>query len=570
MKKTTTIKTLSALTFLLVMTIVNAQQAPVKINKKFKIVTLKSFLVSKPVPDLFTPKGKSEEVYVYNEDYLKDIGGEASPAIVAGKEFETPDGKKNSFKPHTWKGDYLDLTELYGRPSDVFVYMYAEVESDYAGEAYLHSGSNDGAKIWFNGIKVIDHVTKNGRGAEKSQDIAKIELKKGKNTILLKVDQLGGGWGTYVQIYSKKEHEKYTNREKLMLEKSQKVAEILETKVICKETDRYIGWPSITRTSDGELLVVFSGDRDEHVCPWGVDQMIRSSDNGKTWTEPVTINNTPLDDRDAGIVQTQKGTLVLSWFTSMAFDNTASYARHPDWKRHRGKLSDETVERWLGNWTRRSTDGGKTWDEPVRTLGTAPHGPIVLKDGRLLYVGVADIDGKKALSVEESKDDGKSWQLLSTIDIPENEDAGPYSEPHVVETSDGKLIAMYRYNPSDKSQAFLRQSESTDGGKTWTVTHPTNIWGFPPHLLRLKDGKLLVVYGVRRVPYSERACISKDDGNTWDVENEIILSLSVVGGGDLGYPASVQLDDGSIITIYYQVDKKGEKPSLMMTHWRLK
>jgi hypothetical protein len=564
-------KKLSLLSIVLMaMTFVHAQQSETKINKKFKIVTIKSFLVSKPVPDMITPKGESEEVYVYNKDYLKAIGGENSPSIVEGKEFEMPDGEKNSFKLHTWKEDYLDLTKLYGKLSDVFVYMYAEIESDYEGEAYLHAGSNDGAKVWINGVKVIDHVTKNGRAAEKSQDIVKIELQKGKNTILLKVDQLGGGWGAYVQIYSKKEHEKYTNREKLMIEKSQKVAEIFETKVICKEADRYIGWPSITKTSDGELLVVFSGDRDGHVCPWGVDQMIRSKDNGKTWTEPETINNTPLDDRDAGIIQTHEGTLVLSWFTSMAFDNTASYASHPDWKRHRGKLSDETVERWLGNWTRRSTDGGKTWDEPVRTLGTAPHGPIVLKDGRLIYVGVANIDGEKKLSVEESKDDGRSWQLLSTIEIPENEKVGPYSEPHVVETLDGKLIAMYRYNPSDKSQAFLRQSESTDGGKTWTVTHPTKIWGFPPHLLRLKDGKLLVVYSVRKLPYSERACISKDNGRTWDVKNEIILSLSPVGGGDMGYPASVQLGDGSIITIYYQVDKKGEKPSLMMTHWRLK
>ena len=564
-------KKLSLLSIVLMaMTFVHAQRSETKINKKFKIVTIKSFLVSKPVPDMFTPEGKSDGVYLFNNDYLKAIGGEKSPSIVEGKEFEMPDGKKNSFKRHTWKENYLDLTKLYGKPSDVFVYMYAEIESDYEGEAYLHVGSNDGAKVWFNGEKLIDNPIKTGRGAEKSQDVVKIELKKGKNTILLKVDQLGGGWGAYVQIYSVKEHERYVNMEKLLLEKSQKVAEIFETKVIYKEPDRYIGWPSIVKTTDGELIVVFSGDRDEHVCPWGVDQMIRSKDNGKTWTDPVTINNTPLDDRDAGIIQTHEGTLVLSWFTSMAFDNEANYSRHPDWKRHRGKLSDETVERWLGNWTRRSTDGGKTWDEPVRTYGTAPHGPIVLKDGRLLYVGIASIDGKKALSVEESKDDGRSWQLISTIKIPDDEKMGPYSEPHVVELPDGKLIAMFRYNPADRTQDFLRQAESIDGGKTWTVTHPTKVWGFPPHLLLLRDGKLLVSYGVRRKPYSERACISKDGGKTWDVENEIILSLSPVGGGDLGYPASVQLDDGSIITIYYQVDKKGEKPSLMMTHWRLK
>jgi hypothetical protein len=72
---------------------------------------------------------------------------------------------------------------------------------------------------------------------------------------------------------------------------------------------------------------------------------------------------------------------------------------------------------------------------------------------------------------------------------------------------------------------------------------------------------------VRKIPYGERACISKDGGKTWDIENEIILSLS--DSGDLGYPASIQLDDDSIITIYYQIDKNGEKTSLMQTHWKL-
>ena len=84
----------------------------------------------------------------------------------------------------------------------------------------------------------------------------------------------------------------------------------------------------------------------------------------------------------------------------------------------------------------------------------------------------------------------------------------------------------------------------------------------------MDNGWLLSVYGVRREPYSQRACISKDGGKTWDIENEIILKHAM--NSDLGYPASVQLDDGTILTIYYQIDKKGEKTCLMGTKWRLK
>ena len=62
--------------------------------------------------------------------------------------------------------------------------------------------------------------------------------------------------------------------------------------------------------------------------------------------------------------------------------------------------------------------------------------------------------------------------------------------------------------------------------------------------------------------------MSRDNGKTWDVENEIVLSSAL--SGDLGYPASAELDDGTIWTVYYEVDLPGEKPCLKGTHWRLK
>ena len=199
---------------------------------------------------------------------------------------------------------------------------------------------------------------------------------------------------------------------------------------------------------------------------------------------------------------------------------------------------------------------------------SAPHGSIELSNGRLLYVGTAYDDGRKFIGVEQSTDDGKSWQLISSIPLSKEDDIAKAHEPHVVELDDGKLLAMIRYQPSDRSQCFLRQSESYDGGKSWTTSHKTDIWGYPPHLIQLKNGWLLVSYGVRREPFGEMACISKDGGETWEKGKEIMINPS--SNSDLGYPASIQLKDGSILTVYYQIDKKGEKPSLMCTHWRLK
>lgn len=345
-------------------------------------------------------------------------------------------------------------------------------------------------------------------------------------------------------------------------------AEIMGTKIICKQPGRYIGWPTISKTKSNELLIVFSGNRDAHICPYGVTQMVRSSDNGITWSAPVTINNTPLDDRDAGILETKPGTLLVSWFTSLAFDRESQYKDHPDWLRHAGKLSAEIKKQWLGNWTRRSTDNGQTWEEPVRQIASAPHGPVELHDNRLLYVGIGTVDGKKSVAVEESTDDGKTWDLISTIPLHNGLSVQNLWEPHAVEVSNDTIIALVRHNSNDSANGYLHQSESYDGGKTWSTLRQTPIWGFPAHLLKLKNGNILAVYGVRKKPYSERACLSKDGGKTWDTENEIILSNSRTG--DLGYPSSVELEDGSILTVYYQIDQPGEKTSLMGTRWRLK
>ncbi|MBN2311597.1 MAG: exo-alpha-sialidase [Candidatus Hydrogenedentes bacterium] len=324
--------------------------------------------------------------------------------------------------------------------------------------------------------------------------------------------------------------------------KEQPMATILETRVLCKQPGRYIGWPSIAQAPNGDVLAVFSGDRAAHISPEGKVQMVRSRDRGASWAEPVTVYDTPIDDRDAGIIRTQSGAMLVSWFTNPGGGD------------------------WQGHWTIRSTDNGHTWGDPVRTEVTTPHGPTQLRDGRLLFVGQRPHESHGPnydVGIQESRDDGQSWQAIGTFPVPEGERMLAFDECHVVECASGRLLIGFRdcYEPHR-----MRVSESTDGGHTWSPPRVTPVHGYPPHLIRLDNDWLLAVYGKRWEPYGEYACISKDDGQTWDVDHEITLCGAF--DGDLGYPASCQLDDGSIWTVFYQSEQPGEKPCLMGTHWR--
>ena len=77
----------------------------------------------------------------------------------------------------------------------------------------------------------------------------------------------------------------------------------------------YIGWPTVAEKQDGELIISYSGGREGHVCPFGRLGFMRSADNGRTWSKPQILIESILDDRDSGLCQTSKGTLLVTWFT---------------------------------------------------------------------------------------------------------------------------------------------------------------------------------------------------------------------------------------------------------------
>lgn len=356
-------------------------------------------------------------------------------------------------------------------------------------------------------------------------------------------------------------------------------ATVLQTRVISPDKEYYHGWPTLTRRKNGQLLVVWSGGRESHVCPFGRVEMMTSDDDGDSWTYPRVLLDGGIDDRDAGVLETRMGTLLVSTFTSLAYEGVLVAAQKKkagepgEWPREKldlwntvhDRLTAEQRQRELGQWMLRSTDGGVTWSARYPSIVNSPHGPIQLSDGRLLYAGKELWTGERRVGVCESVDDGMSWRWLSAIPTRPDDKAENYHELHAVETAGGRIILHVRnHNAANKGETL--QCESTDGGRTWSVPQAIGVWGLPSHLLRLRNGHLLMTYSYRRKPFGNQARLSKDHGRSWSEP----MTISADGlGSDLGYPSTVELDDGTLLTVWYEVMKGSSKAVLRQAWWDL-
>ena len=135
----------------------------------------------------------------------------------------------------------------------------------------------------------------------------------------------------------------------------------------------YEAFPDVCRLKDGRLFCVFYDGYGHIAFPnaeifktGGRISGCYSSDEGKTWSNPFVIFDSPFDDRDPSLTVLDDGTLLCAFFIlDKPTDPKTSYRK-------------------LGSWFIRSKDGGISWSEPTpisdRFWGSSPI--RVLKDGR--------------------------------------------------------------------------------------------------------------------------------------------------------------------------------------------
>jgi hypothetical protein len=372
----------------------------------------------------------------------------------------------------------------------------------------------------------------------------------------------------------------------ITLSSAQDEAEILEHTVVYGNPRAYTAWPSMMRAENGDLIATFCRS-EEHLGPDGEVVLVRSTDNGQTWSDPTVILDTPIDDRHAGLTPLRDGR-IMAHFTCTHWTPEAYEELHPaaypagiiaKWLQHVRQPEYVNAKRYHGSWVAVSDDFGRTWSE-LRSGPSSIHGGIHLEDGSVLVPTYRGYEGHVALHRAPSPDD--PFEELAVVECPVS-DRLRFGEPHIVQLESGQILMMIRATarPYDDSSrlSYLHMSVSDDLGKTWSDVEPTPLWGYPPHLLKLSDGRILVSYGHRRAAFGQRACVS-EDGLTWNPDDEVVLRKDA-WNKDLGYPTSVELEPGTIMTLYYQPDPAEgpvdmhppqpdrSRPDIRATIWRL-
>lgn len=306
----------------------------------------------------------------------------------------------------------------------------------------------------------------------------------------------------------------------------------------------------------------------------------RSMDGGLTWDDPIVM---PAESGGRGVsadehMQTGSGLRcdeAIADGTLVLQDSPGDIPfTHPNFCM---MLAKTGLSEGCMSFFYYSVDKCHTWFGPfaipmLGRTGIAARSDYVVLGPRscLLMVTANKADGKEGhVMAVKTEDGGKSWRLACFLG-PEPEIGFQIMPASVILPSGSILTATRSTGPADLEMvsgatggggntpgraAWVDLWRSDDEGESFekvcTPVAPSRS-GNPPTLTLLPDGRLVLVVGWRLPPYGIRALVSANEGKTW---SDWILLREDAGTGDIGYPRTVLLPSGQLVTSYYYADE---------------
>jgi CubicO group peptidase (beta-lactamase class C family) len=159
---------------------------------------MKTWLIAGPFPVSDAP---NPDAGLQEQGFKRDII--STVKVSSGNPVPPLSDKQIEFKwqPVSSGDDIVDLDKFYNGKDFVYAYALAEIEASAPTNVILALGSDDGVKLWHNGKLVHDNWIP--RGVIKDNDLVPLKLVKGSNQLLLKVQDMQGGWGFTARLLDK-------------------------------------------------------------------------------------------------------------------------------------------------------------------------------------------------------------------------------------------------------------------------------------------------------------------------------------------------------------------------------
>lgn len=317
--------------------------------------------------------------------------------------------------------------------------------------------------------------------------------------------------------------------------------------------DNVCAWPNLTVLRDGTVIATIFNQPSHGLCEGDVECW-GSEDGGRTWA----LRGTPAaHDPGTNRMNVAAGLAANGDLLVIA----SGWSHRPPPGQTAGHGPPAQV---LAPWVCRSADGGRSWSIDKTIFPNLPCGGNGIPFGDIL----AGQDGCLRVFVYlaswrtyvyRSADDGKSWgqPVVLSAQARTNETAP-------LHLGNGEWLAAARNDGRDPAYNGLELYYSNDDAKTWTRRQRlTEHMKHPGDLLRLNDRRLLLTYGNRTSPGGIDVQLSDDEGHTWSDPWRVADCE-----GDRGYPSSVQLPDGQVLTAFYaQRTADHNRYHMGVVHW---